>query len=119
MLFLDYLLAVALLTAPAASERTQLDGMFSGLRLPLQSLAVQLEILDPREVRYILARAEDFEADLALLRRRYQELATAPPIDDALRFPERAMVTEFLAFNRSYRQAFGHPPTRDRISLRK
>jgi hypothetical protein len=105
MLPLSHLLVVVLLTAPPGSgEPAELSGMFPALRLPLQALAVELEILDPREVRYILARAEDFAADLNLLRRRFQELATAPAVDDALRFPERATVTELLAFNRNYRQ---------------
>jgi hypothetical protein len=63
-----------------------------------------MEILDPREVRYILARPEDFVSDLNLLRRRCHELATAPMVDDACRFPDRATVNELLAFNRRYRQ---------------
>jgi hypothetical protein len=78
--------------------------MLPRLRLSLQTLAVELEILDPREVRYILARPGDFVTDLNLLRRRYHELATAPALADALRFPDRATVNELLAFNRSYRQ---------------
>ena len=105
MLPLDYLLAMVLLAAPAgAAEPADLPEMFPALRLPLQGLAVACEILDPREVRYILARQEDFTADLNLLRRRYHELATAPAVDDALRFPERTTINELLAFNRSYRQ---------------
>src|SRR5207248_3507655 len=105
MLPLDYLLAMALLTAPPGSaEPADVSGMFPALRIPLQTLALELEILDPREVRYILARREDFPADLSLLRRRYHDLATAPALSDALRFPERTTVNELLAFNRSYRQ---------------
>jgi hypothetical protein len=105
MLLLDYLLAVVLLTAPVgAAEPSDLPEWFPALRLPLQTLAVNWEILDPREVRYILARPEDFSADLTLLRRRYQELISAPLVEDALRFPERTVVNELLTFNRSYRQ---------------
>jgi hypothetical protein len=105
MLPLDYLLAVVLLTAsPGPPELGELPEMFPALRLPLRALAVEMEILDPREVRYILARPEDFAADLKLLRRRYHELATAPTVDDSVRFPERTMVNELLAFNRRYRQ---------------
>ena len=105
MLPLDYLLALALLTgAPDSVELKEPRQLFPALRLPCRVLAVELEILDPREVRYILARAEDFAADLKLLRRRYHELATAPMADDALRFPDRGTVNELLAFNRRYRQ---------------
>jgi hypothetical protein len=105
MLPLDYLLALVLLTGPADGVGlSRPREMFPGLRLPLQVLALDLEILDTREVRYILARPEDFLSDLNLLRRRYRELATAPMIDDASRFPERTTVNELLAFNRRYRQ---------------
>jgi hypothetical protein len=74
------------------------------MRGPLQALALKWEILDPREVRYILARPEDYVADLNLLRRRYQELVNAPALGDCARFPERSAVNELLAFNRAYRQ---------------
>jgi len=105
MLALDYLLAVLLLTvSPEPAQLMETPGMFAAVRLPLRSLAVEWEILDPREVRYILARPEDFAADVKLLRRRYQELALAPGVNDSLRFPERTTVNELLAFNRSYRQ---------------
>jgi hypothetical protein len=78
--------------------------MYQRLRPMIQTLAVQLEILDPREVRYILARAEDFASDLNLLRRRYRELADAPPVSDSFRFPDREAINEMLSFNRAYRQ---------------
>jgi hypothetical protein len=78
--------------------------LFPGLQLPLKGLAVQWEILDPREVNYILARPEDFVSDLNLLRRRFHDLEYAPPLHDCYRFPDRAMVNDLLAFNRAYRQ---------------
>jgi len=101
----DYLLAAALLTqAPELPGPELGPNDFTALRLPMQALAVEWEILDPREVRYVLVRPEDFQADLSLLRRRYRDLADAPPVCDSERFPERATVNEFLAFNRAYRQ---------------
>jgi hypothetical protein len=101
----DYLLAVALLTGPSdITEATVCPDTFASVSPTLQSLAIQWEILDPREVRYVLTRPEDFVSDLKLLRRRYQELADAPPLTDSYRFPDRASVSELLAFNRSYRQ---------------
>jgi len=77
---------------------------FRTLGPAVQSLALRWELLDAREARYVLARPEDFAADLKLLQRRYRDLAHAPPLADALRFPDRATVSELLAFNRSYRQ---------------
>ncbi len=115
MLVANYLLALALLTSPA--ETADLPGeteMVAALRPALQALAIQMEILDPREVRYVLTRPEDFASDLKLLRRRYEELVDAPPLNDCQRFPERAIINDLLAFNRSYRQ---HIDTRQAMEL--
>jgi hypothetical protein len=100
----DYLLAAALLTAPAESDAAFRPETFSTVGPAIQKLALKWEILDPREVRYVLTRPEDFAADLRLLQRRYHDLANAPPLHDCLRFPDRATVSEMLAFNRAYRQ---------------
>jgi hypothetical protein len=101
----DYFLAVALLTAPAdGSEVPVVPEVHAAGRATLQQLAVQWEILDPREVRYVLTRGEDFVSDLKLLRRRHEELSDAPPLYDCVRFPDRATISELLAFNRAYRQ---------------
>lgn len=100
-----YLLAFSLLTAP---DNPAQPGMAAqschGLRPTLQQLAVDWEILDPREMRYVLNRSEEFNADLSLLRRRQRELADAPALADAERFPDRTTINELLSFNRSYRQ---------------
>lgn len=105
MIAFDTLFALVLLAAPADSASATPPTNFYGvLRPTIQAVAVQLEILDPREVRYILARAEDFQSDLNLLRRRYRELADAPPVSDSLRFPDREAINDMLSFNRAYRQ---------------
>src|SRR5262249_26410243 len=101
----DYLLALALLTNPPdALDRIGVDHVSPELRLSLQVAAIELEILDPREVRYILCRHEDVGSDLNLLRRRYSDLAEAPPLVDGARFPDRDTVNSYLTFNRAYRQ---------------
>jgi hypothetical protein len=99
----DYLLAVALLTAPVDGSEPTPD-VYASLSPTIQAVAIQWEILDPREVRYVLTRSEDFASDLKLLRRRYQELANAPPVSDCQRFPDRATISDLLTFNRAYRQ---------------
>src|SRR5579871_1573208 len=105
MLPMDYMLALALLTgSPDATDPPAAWDGLATVRPTLQALAVSREVLDPREVRYVLTRPEDFPADLKLLRRRYRELADAPPLDDCMRFPDRALINELLAFNRAYRQ---------------
>lgn len=104
-MFPECLLAAALLTAPPdAPEPTLSPAAYARLQPLLQKLAVRWEVLDPREVRYVLTRAEDFSSDLKLLRRRCRELAGAPTLHDCLRFPDRSAVSDLLAFNRAYRQ---------------
>jgi len=100
----EFLLAAALLTAPVDSPDPPLPEAYAELSSRLQTLAIQWEILDPREVRYVLTRPEDFSSDLKLLRRRYHELTGAPPLTDGLRFPDRSAISDMLAFNRAYRQ---------------
>jgi hypothetical protein len=105
MVPLDYVLAVAVLTAPPGSADTPLPvGELVALRPAVRSLALSWELLDPREQRYVLARAEDFDADVEFLRRRQRNLAGAPPLADCQRFPDYRVACELLAFNRAYRQ---------------
>lgn len=104
MFAIDFVFAVALMTAPVEAPDLVPPEAYARLQPTLQALAVEWEILDPREVRYVMARPEDFAADLKLLRRRYHELADAPPLLDHVRFPDRSLVSDLLAFNRTYRQ---------------
>ena len=101
----SYALAAALLTTPPEVPDPPPDAEdWPAIQEAIQSLAVEWEILDPREVRYVMARVEDWDNDIALLRRRYQELKDAPKLCDAQRFPDRNTVNELLAFNRAYRR---------------
>jgi hypothetical protein len=108
MFQLDSLLVFALLTAPLDTPLPAGNPeQWVRLRPKLQELAVHWEILDPREVRYILARPDDLVSDLNLVRRRFQALADAPTLNDCQRFPDRDAVNELLSFNRAYRQHLG------------
>ena len=102
---LNYALAAVLLSTPADSaEPPEAMDCLATVRPAVRDLALSWEILDPREVRYVLTRPEDFPCDLKLLRRRYADLADAPPLYDCMRFPDRTLVNDMLAFNRAYRQ---------------
>jgi hypothetical protein len=111
---LDYVLAVALIgTAPDCTESPlqadteEVDNVYDAfvtVRPVLQAVAIDWELLDPRETRYVLSRPEDFAGDLKLIRRRYGELHDAPPSQDCMRFPDRNLVNDLLKFNREYRQ---------------
>lgn len=59
----------------------------------LLTLAVNAELADPRE--------RDF--DLPTLHNRLADLADTPKLDECRRFPERKLINELLALNRSYR----------------
>jgi hypothetical protein len=96
--------AYLLLTASFEGDVPQTLAPSESLRIALQTVAIELEIMDPREARWVLTRPEDFQADVRMLRRRYQELADAPLVVDAWRFPDRDTVNQCLAFNRAYRQ---------------
>lgn len=97
-------LAEALITGSGPVELPVVaQQAFPVLRFSLLEVSLEWEILDPRETRYILTRPDDLASDLRMLQRRYQELADAPPLADAERFPDRAVVNELLVFNRAYR----------------
>jgi hypothetical protein len=106
MVLYNFILAAALLTGKSPADLqnpAELKELFPALRPALVALALDLEILDPRETRYVLANAEDAASDVQMLRRRFQELGDAPRVAEALRFPERTVINELLAFNRAYR----------------
>jgi hypothetical protein len=111
---LDYVLAVAVIaTAPDYSEVSATAEIeepadaweaFATVRPVVQAVAVDWELLDQRETRYVMNRAEDFAGDLKLLRRRYGELYNAPASYECMRFPDRGLINDLLKFNRDYRQ---------------
>jgi hypothetical protein len=102
---IQFMVALALLTAPPDTAAPDNEAeLISSAGPALQQVAVQLEILDPREIKYLFGRPEDYPSTLKMLRARYQELADAPRASDALRFPERDLVNELLSFNRAFRQ---------------
>lgn len=101
----DFLVAVTLLTTPPdVPEPLPAAEHWPELQAALVSLALEWEILDPRETRYVFARLEDFEENLNLVRRRYRELMDAPRLAEASRLPEHRAVNELLGFNRAYRR---------------
>jgi hypothetical protein len=101
----ECVMAMVLLVAPPGSPAPEITTEeFPALQAALHQCGVEWEILDPRETKYVLTRHEDFQSDLDLLRKRYQDLKDVPKIADAQRFPERAVVNEMLSFNRQFRK---------------
>jgi len=101
----DLVLAAILITTPPGTpESCPPAERWENLRDAIHQTAVEWEILDPRETRYVLSRPEDFCGDLNMLRRRYQELKDAPSAADSVRFPDRNAVNELVRFNRAFRK---------------
>src|SRR5690606_5608267 len=94
-----------LLAAPPGTPEPPVpSGEWPALQTALHQVAVEWEIMDPREVNFVFARQENFVSDLNLLRQRYQDLADAPRAWDAQRFPDRGSVNELVTFNRNFRK---------------
>src|SRR5579871_2202370 len=97
------ILAFAMITAPPSAPAPVIDAAaWPTFRTALREQAIRCEILDPREER--LSRLDQFGADLTTLRQRHRDLRNAPPLADALRFPNRRQVSEMLQFNQDYRK---------------
>jgi hypothetical protein len=99
----DVLFAVMLLSAPIGTpEQTPTADRWPTVQAALHQTAVDWEILDARETRYVLAKREDFQVDLDFLRKRKAELAEAPNVIDSFRLPDRQMINDAIRFNRSF-----------------
>lgn len=98
------LAAVLLTTPPGVPEPHPTADHWPSLRDAVHQVAIDWEILDPRETTYLFAKAEDFEADLTILRRRYQDLHDAPKLADSFRLPDRKQACELVRFNRAFRK---------------
>jgi hypothetical protein len=98
----EFVLAAALLTAPKELPLPTADAPWVEVaRSSILALAIDGEILDPREKAFLLT--QDLLGDLAMLQARHEDLAAAPMLGEAQRFADRKTINEFLAVNRSYR----------------
>ncbi len=67
------------------------------------TIAINWELMDPRETNFLFNRYEDMKSDLEILRKRHQDLKGALPVADSRRFPERTAVNDMISFNRALR----------------
>jgi hypothetical protein len=102
---LDYALAVALLTtSPDVPVHPNMANDYAYLLPTMHAVAISWEIYDPRQERDFEYRRDDFPDHLKSLREWQRDLRDAPPLHDCQRFPERSLINDMLAFNRTYRR---------------
>ena len=101
----DLLFATMLLSAPVGTpEQVPPTERWAVVKGSIQQIALEWEILDSRETRYVLVHPEDFQADVDFLRKRRIDLADAPKLADANRLPDRRVMNDYIQFNRAYRK---------------
>ena len=77
----DYVLAAALLTTPVDS--TELAPHLELIQPSVLQLAIDAEILDPREEQYLHGLSKDLTGDCKALRERHDRLFRAPLLSAA------------------------------------
>ncbi len=101
----DLLLAAMLLSAPFGTPEQQPSAeRWPSIQNALHEKAIEWELLDPREIRYVLAKIEDFQEDLDFIRKRRAELLEAPLIGASNQLPDRRVVNDYIQFNRAYKK---------------
>lgn len=102
MLTCEFVLAAVLITAPKDIQLPPNQAEWvESMRPAVVALAIDAEILDPRERTFLLS--QDVLGDLAMLQSRNEDLLRAPLLGECARFPDRKLINDFLAVNRSYR----------------
>ncbi len=96
----EIVLAAALLTASKDSPPVDV-AWIEVLRPTILALALDSEILDPREHSFLLT--QDPNTDLEMLRGRNEEFLSYPQLGECNRYPTRKTLNDFLALNRSFR----------------
>lgn len=100
----EFIVAAAVITAPPDAEAAaDMRAWHMPLRASLIQVALQAEIMDRREDAFHFIAMEKFGPDLAMIQSRFIEFQGAPLLEECNRFPDRKLIADFLAFNRSYR----------------
>ncbi len=76
---------------------------FDAISKAVHLVAIEWQIMDERESRYICSKQEQFQEDVNFLRKRLNDLKDTPMIEDACRIPEKKLLDDAIAFNRQYK----------------
>lgn len=98
-------LAISLLVAPIGTPIPSLED-FDWLQLQsaIHRTAIDWEIMDHREKKYLVVNTRDLQEDIDRLRQRYVDLQGAPKIIDATRFPSRDIINGKIEKNRALKR---------------
>lgn len=99
-----FLAAMLLAGVPESPVPTISQDDWPAVQEAICERAIEMQILDKRELQFLFTRAEEFRNDINILRRRQQDLRNAPRLEDCDRFPKRDDVNSMLNFNRGFRQ---------------
>lgn len=73
------------------------------VRHAVQVVALQMELMDKRELAWMLVKEKEFEEDLTRLHERFVELAETPPDCWSNFLPPEEWLRTAMRFNRAYR----------------
>lgn len=114
------ILAVLILSLPQGALPDDTAAQLSWLAPYCQDVALQWELLDPREKTMCMACRENFISDLKLLQRRMEDMADAPLLRDRLRlFPPYDIAVSRIRLNLAYqfwlREKVANEPLRRKL----
>lgn len=96
----EFVLAAALLTAEPDQPIPAMD-CIELLRPSILALAIDAEIIDPREKNFLLI--QNIPQDIAMLQKRNEELLSMPHLGEVKNFSNRKTINELLTINRSFK----------------
>jgi hypothetical protein len=100
----NFLVAAGLLfSPPGLMDPVEIAPWQAELTTGLHWVAIQWEVLDPRETKTLLAQHADFADQLKVLQTRVRDMEPLPFLEECRRFPRRQQIEDFLKFNCSYR----------------
>jgi hypothetical protein len=101
----EFALAVSLLVAPVGTPVPSLEDCdWLQLQSAIHRVAIDWEIMDQREKKYLVVNQRDLQDDVDNLRQRWSDLQGAPKIADATRFPDRNIINRMIEENRAVRR---------------
>lgn len=78
---------------------------FGNIAEPLRFTAVCMQALDQRELKYYLAKQQDFTIDLKNVRQRVKDIQHAPSLDNVYLFPYcQDQIILYVQLNRAYKR---------------